>query len=839
MAVVRASALYAMYTFALATDSLQEAVRKTRKQKAALQTSIRFVSHECRVPLNSLVLGLDFCSEAAEKLYASAATLRRRRRQRGTADGEGTVGADGTESDGPAPLNERERHMIQAADLLKETLPSLEAAAESMQTTLNDILDLQSIESGRFRIDKKWVRLLPDVLEETRRTFQAQASSDGVRLLQCNIHPKRECELMCDPKRLRGALSNFTSNALKWVRSNPACKASGRSGRHHVVIGASLRPPFLWGPNEWAEARRSMPGSVCDSLEQVVSGTGHGNGHGHSHGRGRSSHRPAIGIAGPRGVTSDSRVHPASSAGRGIETPVGPIPVSPSVARGRSIGSVDTVHSLAETGHRVQVRRLSDSMVSPQAMPFVVMSNSGGDKPASASAGRGNRRAAVTQQAFAAPDTFTIHQELQDASVDSHGTHDTPRGTGMAMGIGMSRSRRRQASVDRNDTEMQGSGVGMASSASSEGTHRIAVHRTAVCLWVLDEGAGIRRKDWGKVFTPFETLHSGILTAEGQGSGLGLAITATVLRLHDGCVGFSSRLGAGSVFYAWVELECREVSSDVDGGGAGADRLVESMVVEASGVSEVNGEDVGMGTGKATQVRFAVRAQAGAATGAAARASDVGVPFGVGNAGIGIGSGSGTQEGGQRVAWGVGVEDALHDGEGEKHGVTSPDASSATDAAAPTLPNSRHMVVLVVDDERSNRVLMVKQVRKICTRLLGDSSGTVEVLEAADGDDAMDILRGRDQAMRGMCDDGMGVAVDLVLTDCNMPRMTGPEMARAIRSSADRGISGIRIVGVTGAVDGEEQADFLEAGAEQVLTKPVRKRELEAVLAQLVGSCHD
>jgi len=149
------------------------------------------------------------------------------------------------------------------------------------------------------------------------------------------------------------------------------------------------------------------------------------------------------------------------------------------------------------------------------------------------------------------------------------------------------------------------------------------------------------------------------------------------------------------------------------------------------------------------------------------------------------------------------------------------------------------MVVLVVDDERSNRVLMVKQVRKICTRLLGDSSGTVEVLEAADGDDAMDILRGRDQAMRGMCDDGMGVAVDLVLTDCNMPRMTGPEMARAIRSSADRGISGIRIVGVTGAVDGEEQADFLEAGAEQVLTKPVRKRELEAVLAQLVGSCHD
>ena len=61
-----------------------------------------------------------------------------------------------------------------------------------------------------------------------------------------------------------------------------------------------------------------------------------------------------------------------------------------------------------------------------------------------------------------------------------------------------------------------------------------------MCVWVLDEGPGIMPRDWGKVFTPFETLHSGILTAEGQGSGLGLAITATVMRMHDACVGFSS-----------------------------------------------------------------------------------------------------------------------------------------------------------------------------------------------------------------------------------------------------------------------------------------------------------
>ena len=78
---------------------------------------------------------------------------------------------------------------------------------------------------------------------------------------------------------------------------------------------------------------------------------------------------------------------------------------------------------------------------------------------------------------------------------------------------------------------------------------------TSVCFWVFDEGPGIQRKDWGKVFTPFETLHSGILTAEGQGSGLGLAISATVIRMHDGCVGFSSLDGVGSIFFLWTRMQ--------------------------------------------------------------------------------------------------------------------------------------------------------------------------------------------------------------------------------------------------------------------------------------------
>ena len=47
-----------------------------------------------------------------------------------------------------------------------------------------------------------------------------------------------------------------------------------------------------------------------------------------------------------------------------------------------------------------------------------------------------------------------------------------------------------------------------------------------MCLWVLDEGGGIDRRDWGGVFSALDDLHSGILTSEGQGSGLGLAVAA-------------------------------------------------------------------------------------------------------------------------------------------------------------------------------------------------------------------------------------------------------------------------------------------------------------------------
>lgn len=64
------------------------------------------------------------------------------------------------------------------------------------------------------------MKLLPTVLVDTQRTFASQAEGMGVRLLVRCTHPcvGQEWTLNCDPTRVRGALNNFASNALKWSR---------------------------------------------------------------------------------------------------------------------------------------------------------------------------------------------------------------------------------------------------------------------------------------------------------------------------------------------------------------------------------------------------------------------------------------------------------------------------------------------------------------------------------------------------------------------------------------------------------------------------------------------
>jgi signal transduction histidine kinase len=69
--------------------------------------------------------------------------------------------------------------------------------------------------------------------------------------------------------------------------------------------------------------------------------------------------------------------------------------------------------------------------------------------------------------------------------------------------------------------------------------------RTFVTLFVKDNGIGISREYYEKIFRPFERLHG---VDAYSGSGLGLAICKRIVENHGGKIELQSEIGKGSIF---------------------------------------------------------------------------------------------------------------------------------------------------------------------------------------------------------------------------------------------------------------------------------------------------
>ena len=118
--------------------------------------------------------------------------------------------------------------------------------------------------------------------------------------------------------------------------------------------------------------------------------------------------------------------------------------------------------------------------------------------------------------------------------------------------------------------------------------------------------------------------------------------------------------------------------------------------------------------------------------------------------------------------------------------------------------------ILLVEDEPVNR--------EIGVALLEDEGHHVDV--APDGVVAVDLTR-------------VGT-FDLILMDMQMPRMDGLDATRAIRALGVKA----PIVAMTAAAFAEDRARCLEAGMDDFLAKPVRPKELSAMLAKWLGPLH-
>lgn len=75
---------------------------------------------------------------------------------------------------------------------------------------------------------------------------------------------------------------------------------------------------------------------------------------------------------------------------------------------------------------------------------------------------------------------------------------------------------------------------------------------------------------------------------------------------------------------------------------------------------------------------------------------------------------------------------------------------------------------------------------------------------------------------------------DYVITDCNMPQMSGDQMTRQLRSvEAREGRTATHVVGLTANAQPQEIQRCLDAGMNDCLFKPVTRSALERYLRQV------
>ena len=117
------------------------------------------------------------------------------------------------------------------------------------------------------------------------------------------------------------------------------------------------------------------------------------------------------------------------------------------------------------------------------------------------------------------------------------------------------------------------------------------------------------------------------------------------------------------------------------------------------------------------------------------------------------------------------------------------------------------MKFLVVDDSSTMRRIVVNSLQRI---------GFADTVEAGDGKEALDKF---------------DPSVKFVITDWNMPNMTGTELAKALRERGEQ----VPILMVTARSVREDIIEAMEAGVNNYIVKPftpqILKEKIDALLS--------
>ena len=320
--------------------------------------------------------------------------------------------------------------------------------------------------------------------------------------------------------------------------------------------------------------------------------------------------------------------------------------------------------------------------------------------------------------------------------------------------------------------------------------------KARLTLQVADSGIGISPQEQARLFEPFYQIDGDSHTL--RGTGVGLAICSRLAALMGSEIHVTSEPGLGSSFSFSVVLETVEKPPAPAPDLAGAVIHVRSIRKELSdnlcewlglwgaqasclapGVWPAAGRD-----GAVLDVVLAPRAEAPR------------------EAGMMIVTASGAAAGAEAVdrhsrhAMGFALQRLLS-------GAPRPaEPAEPADGACASLSGLR---VLAVEDNPINRMTIQDQLEQL----------GCHVAVAPDGAEALNLWNIQ--------------PFDVVLTDLNMPRMNGCELARALRDAG----AAVPIIGVTANALRAEESRCREAGMDSWLAKPVKLRTLRRVIRHL------
>jgi len=360
---------------------------------------------------------------------------------------------------------------------------------------------------------------------------------------------------------------------------------------------------------------------------------------------------------------------------------------------------------------------------------------------------------------------------------------------------------------------------------------------------VRDTGIGIAQSDRARLFRPFSQVDASTARRFG-GTGLALAISKGLVGVMGGAIGCESAPGKGSTF--WVELPVARAAEPtlepppalsivggrrvltVDGNAASRLHLNEQLArwgCRARAVADAEAALAALREAAATGDRFdaAILDEDLPGVGGATLAATIRAEPTLAGTPLMVLTRTPTRGDARRLASDIDAcfsrpvrARTLRDGLARMLAAGRP-ATAAPLVATRTLAEARGEPgrILVAEDNRVNQRLMVALVQRLGLR--------IDVAE--DGVEAV-------AAVRALAAEGG--RYDLVLMDCQMPRLDGLAATREIRrAEAAEGRARTTVVALTASCEEHEHVRCLAAGMDDFLTKPIRSVDLAALVERV------